>query len=460
MGGHGHIPRVEAPAAKASPRGGESNATIVARATAPGKAGVAVLRASGPAAFALASALTRLPLPVPRQAAMRRFLDPVSGETIDEGLLLLFPGPSSYTGEDIAEFQVHGGTAVAAALLAAMQRIGDVRLAEPGEFTRRAFSNGRQGLTEIEGLAALIDSETESQRRLARAVADGKLERSFAALRAGILDIRATLESEIDFSDEGDVPEADGAAICTAIARLRDLALDMAGTEGRGRMIAEGYRVVLAGPPNVGKSSLLNALAGRDVAIVSEIPGTTRDRIEARLDLGGYLVVVTDTAGLRDTDDPVEREGVRRSVESVEEADLVLRVFDEPHAAARWDAGERELVVLNKGDLFGMVDSKAEQFVVSAKTGAGLDALLAEITRRLDSNGEDFDSIPVQVRHAAILREVAATLTEARDHGERAEWEFCSDRLRAAGDQAGSLIGLIGVEDVLSAVFSRFCIGK
>ncbi|WP_395830036.1 tRNA uridine-5-carboxymethylaminomethyl(34) synthesis GTPase MnmE, partial [Elstera sp.] len=301
--------------------------TIIAVATAPGRAGVAVLRASGPQAGALAEALTRKPLPPAREAKLTGFYDPADGALLDRGLLLWFPAPGSFTGEDVAEFQVHGSRAVLAALLTAACSVPGVRLAEPGEFTRRAFDHGKLDLTEVEGLADLIDAETEAQRRQAVRQLDGALGALVTGWQARLMRALAHCEATIDFVEEEDVPADLLAATRPDLAALLgEMQTHLA--DGRGERLRQGLTIVILGPPNAGKSSLLNALAGREAAIVSDRAGTTRDVIELHLDLGGYPVTLVDTAGLRETNDPIEAEGIRRARARADQADLALVLLD------------------------------------------------------------------------------------------------------------------------------------
>ena len=332
--------------------------TICALSSAPGRAGVAVVRVSGPGARA---ALERLagPMPEPRRAALRSIRDPRDGQDIDRGIVLLYAGPSSFTGEDVVEILLHGGRAVVASVLAALRSCG-CRLAEPGEFARRAFENGKIDLTEAEGIADLIDAETEAQRRQAVAQAGGTLHRLYESWRGELIDAMALTEAGIDFSDEADVA-ADAAARAREIVDALKAKLDAHLQDGRrGEILRDGFRVVLAGPPNVGKSSLLNALARRDAAIVSAEAGTTRDVIEVRLDLEGYPVIVSDTAGIREPGGEVEREGIRRTLAQGRVADLVLWVMDATAPCIEVPGGLREggariVLVENKVDLVEVV---------------------------------------------------------------------------------------------------------
>ena len=370
--------------------------TICALSSAPGKAGVAVVRVSGEA---VRGCLERLAggVPTPRMAVLRTIRDPASGQGIDRAIVLFYAGPSSFTGEDVAEILLHGGRAVIAAVLAALGRAG-CRLAEPGEFARRAFENGKIDLTEAEGIADLVDAETEAQRRQALSQANGALAKLYEGWRQELISAMALMEAAIDFSDEADVAaDAVGQAEVIAedlLARIRNHLAD----GRRGEILREGFRVVLAGPPNAGKSSLLNALAQRDAAIVSPEPGTTRDVIEVRLDLEGLPVIVSDTAGIREGAGTIEAEGIRRTMARGREADLVLWLVD--RCAPVWDVPEglsaqedRVARVLTKqdtvaGDLPTLQEDGAGSFlVVSAVTGEGLGRLVSMIAARARLEG-------------------------------------------------------------------------
>ncbi|MDH3664000.1 MAG: tRNA uridine-5-carboxymethylaminomethyl(34) synthesis GTPase MnmE, partial [Alphaproteobacteria bacterium] len=356
-------------------------ATIFALASGAGRAGVAVVRLSGPACAHVCQVLTGKPPPPARQARLAAIDDPRDGEAIDRGLALWFPGPTSFTGEDVLELHVHGGPAVLSALFDALMTVEGVRPADPGEFSRRAFMNGKMDLTAAEGLADLVAAETRQQARQARRQMEGALGRLYGRWHARLLDALALLEAEIDFAPEEDVPDDLMAKVLPALGELAGEVDRHLADDQRGERLRSGLRIALIGPPNAGKSSLLNRLAARDVAIVTEIPGTTRDVLETALDLGGYPVVLTDMAGLRASDDPVERLGVERAYAEAEAADIRLLMFD----GARWPAVDREtealigehgVVALNKADLL----APGEQYqiagrsalLVSCRTGEGI----------------------------------------------------------------------------------------
>ena len=443
--------------------------TIFALSSGHGRAGVAVVRVSGPAAGSVLDKMAA-PRARPRFAAFRRVKHPTSGELIDHALTLWFAGPKSETGEDMAELQVHGGRAVVQAVLAAIGSIEGCRLAEPGEFARRAFENGKLDLTGVEGLADLIDAETAAQRRQALRQTEGALSGLYAGWRQRMIAATALMEAAIDFSDEADVTsEAVGKARTEVEGLLAEIVRHL--DDGhRGEVIREGFRVVLAGPPNVGKSSLLNALARRDVAIVSEEAGTTRDVIEVRLDLEGLPIVVSDTAGIREAAGKVEQEGIRRTLGRARDADLVLWMVDATNldapAPTQLDVrAERMLVVVNKFDL---LDNKIMQplpegaIAVSALSGFGLDRL----TRRLAGfaqarMGTQAEETPVltQARHRQQLERCRAALASFLG-SPMEEFELRAEDLRRASQALGRITGAVEVEDVLGEIFGRFCIGK
>lgn len=441
------------------------NDTIFALASAPGRAGVAVIRASGPLAGAALDALAGAPRPAPRRAALRRF-KAQSGAAIDHGLAVWFPAPASFTGEDCAEFHVHGGPAVVSALAEALVDQG-LRPAGAGEFTRRAFEHGKMDLTEAEGLADLIDAETEGQRAQALSQMTGALRQLYEGWRGDLIAVLAALEGEIDFPDEDDVPDhlADtaGAPLDALIAAL-DSHLD----DGRrGERVREGFTIALIGAPNAGKSSLLNALARRDAAIVTDVPGTTRDVVEVRLVLGGFPVILADTAGLREAADRVEAEGVKRAIARADGADLRLCVVDVSRETS-WEGLDRlgpgDAVIWNKMDLVSGPPPAAPDgvapFETAANTGAGVEALLAwlaeQVTERLSRREAPALS---RARHRDAVSRSLEHLRAARLRVGDAP-ELAAADVHMALRRLESLTGRIDVEDVLDRVFSQFCIGK
>lgn len=440
--------------------------TIFALSSAPGRAGVAVIRVSGPNAGRALTALVGRAV-APRRATLCWLTDPETCEAIDRALVLWFPAPHSFTGEAVAEFHVHGGPAVVAAMLAALARFPGYEPAEPGAFTRRAFDNGKLDLTAVEGLADLIAAETEGQRRAALDLASGSLRAQCDAWRWMLTDAMAQIEAGLDFMDEGDVPAEVAARARPIVASLHEHMRDSLDDRHRGEILRDGFQVVLAGPPNVGKSSLLNALAGRDVAIVSDEPGTTRDALDVRLDLGGYPVRVTDTAGLREAVGAIEAEGIRRTRARLSDAQLVVWLADAaagPITAP--DAGDVPadtpvLLVANKMDMAAVSALPEGWRGLSVRTGLGLDDLIAAIEDAAADRimGPGGSPLITRARHRAELERAAQALSDFLD-GDPREAELRAEDLRLAAAALGRLTGRIDVEDVLGSIFGQFCIGK
>ena len=434
------------------------NNTIFAPASGSGRAAVAVLRLSGPGASAALRSLAGS-LPAPRQAALRTVRHPASGEGLDRALVLWFPAPRSFTGEDCAELHVHGGRAVVSAVLQALGTIPGCRLAEPGEFTRRAFLNGKLDLAAVEGLADLIDAETEAQRRQALRQLDGVLGRWAERLREGLLAACALTEAAIDFADEGDIGTR---TLDEALAQASEVAVELRqelARPRRGERIRDGFVVTLAGPPNAGKSTLLNALARCDAAIVSPHPGTTRDPITVDIDLGGYAVSLIDTAGIREASDPVEQEGIVRARARAAASDLVLWLQDAREAPSRPGDLPATWVIGTKADLLDApVRDGAFEIILSAHTGQGLDALSERIGALAAGSLAGEAALTTQQRHRTALIEAEAAL--GRIDRVALDPVLIAEELRTASRALGRISGVIGVEEILGAIFGRFCIGK
>ncbi|MGE0254751.1 MAG: tRNA uridine-5-carboxymethylaminomethyl(34) synthesis GTPase MnmE [Alphaproteobacteria bacterium] len=442
-----------------------STATIYAPATGAGAAAIAVVRLSGVDAGAALDALTGGRRPPARRASLRRLRDPAGGEVLDSALVLWLPGPGSETGEDMAELHLHGGRAVLAGVLEALARLPGLRLAEPGEFVRRAFENGRLDLTAAEAVGDLVAAETAAQRRQALAQLDGALAGLYDGWRTRLLRLLAHLEADIDFPDEDLPPEAGVAARASIAGLADDIAAHLADGH-RGERLRDGVRIAVVGAPNVGKSSLLNRLARREAAIVAATAGTTRDVVEVTLDLGGVKAIVADTAGLRAAVDPVEVEGVRRARAAAATADLRLAVFD----GGRWpvlDAATVELVdettvpVINKADLG--VPLRAEiggraVAMVSALTGDGVAALEARLVAEVAARFATRESPALtRARHRTALEEAEGALRRAVAGTVS---ELVAEDVRMAARALGRITGRVDVEELLDVIFRDFCIGK
>lgn len=442
-----------------------SEDTIIALASGPLPSALAVIRVSGPQVGALIGRHISPSDLSPRHATLVHVKD-ADGEILDQSIAIHYPGAGSFTGEPALELMVHGGRAVVDGILQTFLAIENVRAAEPGEFTRRAVLAGKVGLMEAEGIADLVDAETASQREQALSHLKGEAAGQAEAWHRELLSTLALLEAMVDFPDEDDAPEDTLMPVTTRIHTLLT-AIDFALEDGQlGEKIRDGFSVAIVGPPNAGKSSLLNALAGRDAAIVTDIPGTTRDIVEVRLDLGGYLVRVSDTAGLRETADPVELEGIRRARVAATEADLVIGVMDlsaPPFDDAFLDI-PLDLFIGNKSDLVGEGEESVsrETLPISAKTGEGIDrvveAVRLGITEKVRVRP---DPLIARARHRRALEQACDALRSAGVAlEENMGAEFVAEDVRAAARALESLLGKIGVEDILGAVFSEFCIGK
>ena len=422
--------------------------TIFALSTAGLPSAIAIMRVSGSQSAAALEALAGA-LPEPRKASLRHLRDPEDGTPIDQGLLLWFPGPDSATGEDVAEFHIHGSRAVAAKLAEALAGVPGLRAAEAGEFTRRAFLNGRMDLSEAEGLGDLLAAETEMQRRHALAIAEGGLASMVERWRGQLLQAEARLEAVLNFSDEGDVHEGDeAAALETAKAIIEEIIETLAAPPAE--RLRDGVRVALAGPPNAGKSTLFNALIAREAAIVSETPGTTRDVIEAPVDIDGIAFLLSDTAGLRVSGDAIEEEGVRRARAAFDAADIVLWLGPPEWAPE----GDRVVRLRAKSDL--APKEQDDRLAVSAVTREGLGELRSLLIDRARAMLPRSDQLALNQRQRATLAAARDRLAEAVP----GDWVLLSESLRRARGELDRLSGRYGVEDMLDALFGRFCIGK
>ncbi|MFT6646961.1 tRNA uridine-5-carboxymethylaminomethyl(34) synthesis GTPase MnmE [Pseudophaeobacter arcticus] len=426
--------------------------TIFALASAQGKAGVSVIRISGPLALTAANQICDRPLPA-KGRGLRCLLD-LDGTHLDEALVLSFAAPASFTGENIVEFQVHGSTAVVAAVLNRLTKTSDLRLADPGEFTRRALENGKLDLAQVEALADLIDAETEAQRKQAQVVLSGGLGQLAERWRVDLIRAASLIEVTIDFADE-DVPvdvTPEVTSLLNAVAR--DLQAETEGVKIAER-IRDGFEVAIIGAPNVGKSTLLNMLAGREAAITSEYAGTTRDVIEVRMDLGGLPVTLLDTAGLRDTDDHVEGIGIELARKRAEQADL--RVFlVEPDEAIDLDMKPGDIRLRPKGDMRQDPDGS-----ISGKTGQGVDRLVAHISDTLKDRSTQV-GVATRTRHREMMLAALHSLNEAQLVLKRGSefYEIAAEDIRSAVRSLEMLVGRVGVENLLDEIFSSFCLGK
>ncbi|MFK0685912.1 tRNA uridine-5-carboxymethylaminomethyl(34) synthesis GTPase MnmE [Ochrobactrum sp. BD67] len=433
--------------------------TIFALSSGRLPSGVAVVRISGPRVrFVLETIIGAIP--TPRNAAYKLFRSR-NGDPIDRGLVLFFPGPNSFTGEDCAEFHLHGGKAVVEKLLTELGELAGCRIAEAGEFTRRAFSNGKMDLTIAEGLADLIAAETEGQRRLALQVASGTQRELYTEWRQRLLRARAFIEAELDFADESDVPGSVSEQVWQSLALLKSEIENHIASGKRASMLRDGLHVVIVGAPNAGKSSLLNFLAGREVAIISEEAGTTRDLLEVKLDLGGIPVYVTDTAGLRETESVVEKIGIERARARMADADLVLVLEDmndpipiatEETSAALWRVGTKaDLNDTSSGDW---------AYRISTKSGEGLDRLLSDLQAFAEAQiGQIEDAVPTRQRHINLLRSTVTEIDRALA-GTHLPLELRAENMRLASQYLGRITGDVDVEEILDVIFSQFCIGK
>lgn len=437
--------------------------TIFALSSGALPAGVAIIRLSGPKALEAVRRLVKLPSGVQPRHSYLRSIRNRNDEIIDSGLVLYFAGPNSFTGEDCVELQVHGSRAVVDAIFTELSAIEDVRAAEAGEFSKRAFDNGKMDLIEVEGLADLIHAETEMQRRLAIEQSSGNLSKLYDGWATKLTTCRALIEAELDFADEDDVPGSVSDRVWQDVQNLHDDIIIHLSQSQNAEIMRDGFRIALVGPPNVGKSTLMNALSGREVAIVTDIAGTTRDVLSVDMNIDGHYVRLYDTAGLRQTDDLVEKEGIRRAIQHAETADLVLVLnsfdSDSKHLSEEIN-NPNKLFVETKADITSSKDDSRETLRISAKTGIGIDFLKTRISEILKAKlGSATTLAPVRQRHKNRLEETLHYVRQALE-SEGTDLEIRSEYLRLAANSLGRITGRVDVEDLLGIIFSEFCIGK
>ena len=442
--------------------------TIYALSTGPGVSGIAIIRISGNETTNVIKLLTKKNLPKPRVATLRKFNKINSSELIDEGILLWFPAPESYTGEDMAEIHVHGSKAVIDALHTSISNVENCRLAEPGEFTKLAFQNGKINLLKAESIADLISSETEIQRQQAIKIMNGKSADQFNFLREKLLKILSHVEAKIDFPEE-DLPRNILDEIKNSLKEVIKKIEKILNDQKVGERIREGFKIAILGPTNAGKSSLLNHLSNRDVAIVSEIAGTTRDVIETHLNIDGYPVIISDTAGIRDSKDEIEKKGIKLSLNRAEEADLKLVVVD----AKKLDftdvlkslLDQNAILVINKSDLLEKeIDSeikKINHVLISIKENKNIDQLISKIKNNLKNKFITSDDILIsRERHRQHLEQCLKHLKNFNKKNEVEDFDKAAEDLRLATRHLGMIVGKVDVEEILGSIFNDFCIGK
>ena len=442
--------------------------TIYALSTGTGISGIAIIRVSGPDTKEVIKKLTNSTLPKPRQATKRKFNKINTNEVIDEGILLWFPAPESYTGEDMAEIHVHGSRAVIEATQASISSIENCRLAEPGEFTKIAFQNGKINLLKAESVSDLISSETEIQRQQAIKIMSGKSSERFNLIREKLLKILSNVEAKIDFPED-DLPKDVVKNIKLESKNIRDEIQKILNDQKVGERIREGFKVAIIGPPNVGKSSLLNYLSKRDVAIVSEIAGTTRDVIEVHLNIDGYPVIMSDTAGIRDSKDEIEEKGVKLAFKRAQDADLNI-ILLEPKSTDFTSflndlTNEKEIIVVNKSDLVTeKLDDKIKKYnpiIISIKNEKNLDKLISSIKESLKNKFITSEDILItRARHRENLEQCLNHLKNFEEKNEQKDFDKAAEDLRLATRHLGVIVGKVDVEEILGSIFSDFCIGK
>ncbi|WP_262590015.1 tRNA uridine-5-carboxymethylaminomethyl(34) synthesis GTPase MnmE [Candidatus Pelagibacter communis] len=442
--------------------------TIYALSTGPGVSGVAIVRISGEQSSKVIKILTGKKVPQPRVATLRKINKINTSELIDEGIILWFPGPQSYTGEDMAEIQVHGSKAVVDALQSSISKIENCRLAEPGEFTKLAFQNGKINLLEAESIADLISSETEIQRQQAINIMNGKSADQFNFLREKLLKILAHVEAQIDFPDE-DLPNTILDEIKNNSSEVIKKIEKILNDQKVGERIREGFKIAILGPTNAGKSSLINHLSNRDVAIVSEIAGTTRDVIETHLSIDGYPVIISDTAGIRESKDEIEKKGIKLSLNRAEEADLKLVVVDAKsldfNDVLKGLLDENAILVINKSDLLEKeIDPEIKNInhvLISIKDNKNIDELISKIKNNLKNKFITSDDILItRERHRQHLEQCLDHLNNFNQKKEIEDFDKAAEDLRLATRHLGMIVGKVDVEEILGSIFNDFCIGK
>ena len=443
--------------------------TIFALSTGSVKSGIAIIRISGPNTKKILSKITKIDLPNPRKANLCNIYNHENNELIDQGMLIWFPGPNSYTGEDLAELHIHGSKAIISTLLSSLSKIEDCRMAEPGEFTKIAFENGKINLLNVEALSDLISSETELQRRQAINLLSGKVSKKYLELRNRLLKILANVEAKIDFPDE-DLPEDILKNIKNETHDIIKIINSILNDNKVGEKIRDGFKVVILGPTNAGKSSLLNYLSKREVAIVSEIEGTTRDTIEVGLNLDGYPVLISDTAGIRETNDPVEKKGVQIATDKAQNADLKIILLDakNPHFKGFFDRlyDEKSLLVINKSDLIsGEFDENSidnlEHILISVKEETNLNTFVEQIKKKLKHRFSVSENILIsRERHRHNLEKCISHLKIFLEKNSINDFDKAAEDLRLATRYLGRVVGDVDVEEVLGKIFNDFCIGK
>ena len=442
--------------------------TIYALSTGPGISGVAIVRISGPEASKAIKLLTKKDLPTPRIATLRKINNINTSELIDEGIIIWFPGPESYTGEDMAEFHVHGGKAIVLALQNELSKIENFRLAEPGEFTKIAFQNGKINLLKAEGVADLISAETEMQRLQAVKIMKGNSAEKFDNLREKLLKILSFVEAKIDFPEE-DLPDENIQQIKKVSTDVLNQIKKILNDQKVGEIIREGFKIAIVGPTNAGKSSLLNNLSNRDVAIVSEIAGTTRDVIEAHLNIDGYPVIISDTAGIRNSKDEIEKKGIKLSLDRAENADLKLVVVDAKSVDLRGFLNDllkdNAILVVNKSDLInGELDPKVKKLdhvLISLKENLNLDKLISKIKNKLKTKFiVNEDILITRERHRQHLVQCSDNLRNFIEKNEKKDFDKGAEDLRLATRHLGMIVGKVDVEEILGSIFNDFCIGR